>query len=279
MDCWCQQQRVQHDHYEWVLGVVPQTTTTTRVETSLKLLVDDGDGLHVLPITIKLSPVTVSQSTTAAASKAQTDPGPSKRDIFPSKEERLARKRAKAVEELAHKEARSEASTSAKDGLGTKTKTYVRKDIRVGDTVRVIGRIDEYARKKASGELEWVRTLWVEEGSGGSIGESEDCVMPDSPLSPSPSRASILPLLPVRVFSLSFPYAFPSTQLTHRLQRSSIRRRNITTSPKCCSCTRPSTPAHLRCRRASRVHKGPRRANSCPPWETRWSRTARCRAS
>lgn len=172
MGCWRGQQRVQHDRYEWVLGVSRSPRPRRLVfKTSLTILVDDGDGMHVLPITIKLSPVTVSQSTTAAASKAQTDPRPSRRDTFPSKEERLARKTAKAVEEVAHKEARGEASTSAKDGLGSKTKTYVRKDIRVGDTVRVIGRIDEYARKKASGELEWVRTLWVEEGSGGSIGE------------------------------------------------------------------------------------------------------------
>lgn len=172
MGCWRGQQRVQHDRYEWVLGVSRSPRPRRLVfKTSLTILVDDGDGMHVLPITIKLSPVTVSQSTTAAASKAQTDPGPSKRVTFPSKEERLARKTAKAVEELAHKEARGEAGTTAKDGLKTKTKTYARKDIRVGDTVRVIGRIDEYARKKASGELEWVRTLWVEEGSGGSIGE------------------------------------------------------------------------------------------------------------
>jgi multidrug efflux pump subunit AcrB len=142
-------------------------------KTSLKRLVDDGDGMHVLPITIKLSPVTATQSLKSTASNAHTDPGPSKRDTFPSKEERLARKRAKAAEEIAREEARREGSTMAmaRDGLRTKIKTYVRKDIRVGDTVRVVGRIDEYARKKASGELESVRTLWVEEGSGGSIGE------------------------------------------------------------------------------------------------------------
>jgi hypothetical protein len=50
------------------------------------------------------------------------------------------------------------------------TKTFVRKDVSVGDTVRVVGRLDEYARKKAGGEVEWVRGLYVEQGSGGSIG-------------------------------------------------------------------------------------------------------------
>ena len=42
----------------------------------------------------------------------------------------------------------------------------------MGDTVRVVGRIDEWQRRKASGQTEWVRQVIVEEGAGGSIGKS-----------------------------------------------------------------------------------------------------------
>lgn len=47
--------------------------------------------------------------------------------------------------------------------------TYVRKDVRVGDVVRIIGRVNEYPRRKPH-RMEWVREVVVDEGSGGSIG-------------------------------------------------------------------------------------------------------------
>lgn len=53
-----------------------------------------------------------------------------------------------------------------------KVKMYQRKDIAVGDVVRVVGKVDEWARKKPTG-LEWVRGVTVEESGGGSIGKSK----------------------------------------------------------------------------------------------------------
>jgi len=49
-------------------------------------------------------------------------------------------------------------------------KVYARKDVRVGDTIKVIGRVEEWMRKKAGGGLEWIRGVGVDEGQGGSIG-------------------------------------------------------------------------------------------------------------
>jgi hypothetical protein len=49
-------------------------------------------------------------------------------------------------------------------------KVYERKDVRVGDTVRIIGKVDEWWRRKAGGGGEAVRQVVVDEGSGGSIG-------------------------------------------------------------------------------------------------------------
>lgn len=51
---------------------------------------------------------------------------------------------------------------------------YVSKDIRVGDTVRVVGRINEWPRQRQGGQKEWVREVVVDEGSGGSIGKSRE---------------------------------------------------------------------------------------------------------
>lgn len=45
----------------------------------------------------------------------------------------------------------------------------MKRDIRVGDTVRVVGKVDEFMRTNVEGK-EWVRRLWVDESSGGSIG-------------------------------------------------------------------------------------------------------------
>ena len=45
---------------------------------------------------------------------------------------------------------------------------FMRPDIRVADTVRVVGRVDEWAR----GGREWVRQLYVDQAAGvGYIGE------------------------------------------------------------------------------------------------------------
>lgn len=46
-----------------------------------------------------------------------------------------------------------------------KEKEYIRKDIRVGDTIRVRGRIDEYRRGDG-----WCRVVVVEPGNGGVVG-------------------------------------------------------------------------------------------------------------
>lgn len=71
----------------------------------------------------------------------------------------------KAAEQAAARDA-EEARTAKFRPVG-----YEHLDIRVGDTVRVVGRIEEWRRGKADGSGEWVRQVVVADGSGGSIGE------------------------------------------------------------------------------------------------------------
>jgi hypothetical protein len=118
--------------------------------------VDDGDGQHVLPITIRL-PLIPSSSLT---SKARADPLQNETTVSFSSSRTFRTSKERKLNPRS-----TTASTS-----NTNTKTYARKDIRVGDTVRVVGRIEEWARRKASGGLEWVRGVGADQGQGGSIG-------------------------------------------------------------------------------------------------------------
>ncbi|WVR04919.1 hypothetical protein IAU60_001931 [Kwoniella sp. DSM 27419] len=113
----------------WVAGV-------DHKESSMVLTLDDGDGVHVLPVTVRLSLCKVTLPAGIA---------PTSVDSFPTRAERARRRQ----------ETRASRPTLP-------TKGYERSDVRVGDTVRVVGRIDEWARKG-----EWVRQLVVDGNAGG----------------------------------------------------------------------------------------------------------------
>ncbi|ORY23699.1 hypothetical protein BCR39DRAFT_345336 [Naematelia encephala] len=137
----------------WVAGV-------DNKEASMVVTLDDGDGQAVLPITVRLSQAkSVMQSSSLSPTKAPTA------THFSTAQERKKQRKAAAV-------AQSELKTAKTQALG---KVYERKDVRVGDTVRVVGKVDEWMRRKAVGSGEWVRQVVVEEGTGGSI----DVVDPD----------------------------------------------------------------------------------------------------
>jgi len=130
--------------------------------------VDDGDGKHVLPITVKLPLVTITPtvpSTTVARqaqsqSRTQTGTESQGTHFMPAKER-------KALRKLAVLESQAVLKGKSKEKEKENVKGYMRNDIRVGDTLRVRGRIDEYRRGG-----EWVRVVVVEPGSGGSVGMS-----------------------------------------------------------------------------------------------------------
>ena len=107
---------------------------------------DDGDGQHILCANIRLSLVD-----TAPFAKPAKPANAESSDYFPSAKER------KAMRKFAMEEA-------SKSKAKIATKVYERHDVRVGDVVRVKGRIDEWRRG-----TEWVRQLAVEAGSGGFI--------------------------------------------------------------------------------------------------------------
>jgi hypothetical protein len=130
--------------------------------------VDDGDGKHVLPVTVRLPLVTIDPSTIPAARQTQTQSHTQSQGthhFIPAKERKALRKLA-----VLESQAQSLAQDKGKGGKGKekeKEKGYRRNDIRVGDTLRVRGRIDEYRRGG-----EWVRVVIVEPGSGGFVGMS-----------------------------------------------------------------------------------------------------------
>ena len=132
---------------------------------------DDGDGKHVLPITVRLPLVNMTPpppTPTPRQTQIQTqDQSQGKATHFIPAKER------KALRKLAFLESQSQAQSqdlSKGKGKGKETekvKGYMRNDVRVGDTCKVRGRVDEYRRGG-----EWVRVVVVELGSGGSVGMS-----------------------------------------------------------------------------------------------------------
>ena len=132
---------------------------------------DDGDGKHVLPITVRLPLVTITPSIlpptpTPRQPQSQSQVGTQSQGthFIPAKERKALRKLA-VLESQAQSQAQAELKGKSK-GKETE-KGYRRNDIRVGDTLKVRGRIDEYRRGG-----EWVRVVVVEPGSGGSVGMS-----------------------------------------------------------------------------------------------------------
>jgi len=83
---------------------------------------------------------------------------------MPAKERKALRKLA-VLESQAQSQAVSKGKIKEKEKENVKG--YMRNDIRVGDTLRVKGRIDEYRRGG-----EWIRVVVVEPGSGGFVGMS-----------------------------------------------------------------------------------------------------------
>ncbi|EIW70273.1 hypothetical protein TREMEDRAFT_62034 [Tremella mesenterica DSM 1558] len=77
---------------------------------------------------------------------------------FPSAKERKALRRAQTLEN----------TTKMNLSQRPPVKMYEKKDIRVGDVVRVVGKVDEWQRRR-NGAGEWVRQVVVEDGGGGSI--------------------------------------------------------------------------------------------------------------
>jgi hypothetical protein len=108
--------------------------------------VDDGDGMHVLEVKIRLSVIASS-----IPAKPNITEGNQVRRFLSAAERKKAPKPA----------------FSGMDDM----KVYARKDIRVGDTVRVIGRIKEWFRGNAI-RGEFIREITVDDGQGGSIGRS-----------------------------------------------------------------------------------------------------------
>lgn len=140
---------------------------------------DDGDGAHILPVTIRLPLVDVNvnpastsiitpnsaQSRYQSQVQTQKETHTQGRTHFTSSKERRALRKAAFLESQLHPRAEPEAQKKPLV-VKKKEKEYARNDIRVGDTARVKGRIEEFRR----GNGEWVRQVVVEPGSGGCIG-------------------------------------------------------------------------------------------------------------
>lgn len=146
----------------------------SRQDSEQKLItVDDGDGKHVLPITVRLPLVTITPSILPPAptprqpqSQSQVGTQSQGTHFIPAKERKALRKLA-----VLESQAQAELKGKSKGKEKEREKGYRRNDIRVGDTLKVRGRIDEYRRGG-----EWVRVVVVEPGSGGSVGESFFCL-------------------------------------------------------------------------------------------------------
>ena len=139
------------------------------------MIVDDGDGVHILPVTIRLPLVnvnvnpaptsTITQYSAQSETQSRKETQTQGRTHFTSSKDRKALRKAAFLESQLHPRAEPEAQKKPLV-VKKKEKEYARNDIRVGDTARVKGRIEEFRR----GNGEWVRQVVVEPGSGGCIG-------------------------------------------------------------------------------------------------------------
>ncbi|KAK6902567.1 hypothetical protein I204_07492 [Kwoniella mangroviensis CBS 8886] len=135
----------------WVAGV-------DHKDTSMTITLDDGDGQHILPVLLRLSPITHTHNSSSSRSKSYTDKAVTARTTFAT---------------LSERESRAYAKRKAPEENWSNTNGYPKifhpKDIRVGDTVRITGKVDEWMRKKSDGSGEWVRQVVVDENAGGFI--------------------------------------------------------------------------------------------------------------
>lgn len=127
---------------------------------------DDGDGQYVLPVSVRLSlvtPATPDSATTSQQPRSSCgDTQDCSSNIVSSSSNFKTAKERKAIRKLATLQ-----DTKGKRPALPPVKVYERNDIRVGDVVRVRGRIDEWMRGK-----EWIRQVAVEPQAGGSICKS-----------------------------------------------------------------------------------------------------------
>jgi hypothetical protein len=164
--------------------------------------VDDGDGKHIISIHLRLQ-IHKDPTTRVARPSPARPPQPppaavpdtpmancSTRSTFLSAQQRkirrdkelaaAARLQARAAQIAAEEEASKLAQAKSRPksrpvytpGISEEYKgnRYVRRDIRVGDTIRVVARVDEWDRRRAEG-MQVVRGLWCDEASGGKLGE------------------------------------------------------------------------------------------------------------
>lgn len=167
---------------------------------------DDGDGKHIISIQLRLQVHRPSAHNTARpdtptrpshpAPLAPAPPAPAKikevRHTFLSAQQRkirqdkelaaqareAARLAAVAAEEAEVQRLRRQRSKLERPqpnytpgvSEGCRGKRYARRDVRVGDTIRVTARVEEYSRRRAEG-FQVVRQLWCDESSGGKLGK------------------------------------------------------------------------------------------------------------
>ncbi|KAK4685923.1 hypothetical protein P7C73_g4211, partial [Tremellales sp. Uapishka_1] len=123
----------------WVAGV------DDRGERLVLTEVDDGDGMHVLPVTVRLK-LLETKSKIAVKSPPKARPT----HFLSSYERELAKQRQRQQPVIP---------------ILPPEPTYERKDIRVGDTVRIVGRVEEWRRKGG----DWVREVVVDPSSGSVV--------------------------------------------------------------------------------------------------------------
>lgn len=132
----------------------------------LTMTVDDGDGSCVMPVKYYLPRIGGgSQASRVAPTPTPISVPPTQTPVTGSRKTFTT-----VAERRVKEEAAAQAVFEATQVKRAPVKVFQSKDIRVGDVVRVIGKIDEWARVKKTGR-EWIRGVTVEEGAGGRIGE------------------------------------------------------------------------------------------------------------
>ncbi|WVQ98426.1 hypothetical protein IAU59_005549 [Kwoniella sp. CBS 9459] len=169
----------------WVAGVDYK-------ESMMTLTLDDGDGLHVLPVIVRLPHVQVTpampsprkKGSTSLSSARKTDQYSSVCSTVSGRSPPHHGKRSRIYD--THSSSSLSVKTNGSSSIrGSKWqyyggggstsasasgyKTYEYKDVRVGDTLRVVGKVDEWFRRKADGSGERVRQVVVDENAGGSV--------------------------------------------------------------------------------------------------------------
>lgn len=206
--------------------------------------VDDGDGAHTLQVVVRLAKVEAPPKTKAVAPA----PEPVNTTFLTAKERKAMRKAALAAEA-----ALAAAQTAAAMA------TFHRPDVRVGDTLRVVGRVDEWARRR-HGREEWVRQVFVDEASGsGSLSEADgenrsaDAQVLSTPTSSSVTRPRSPPCTrhctrtrsPCRQPRHRWPGLRRGQRPTRRSPHLPSRRSPVYRQAMCTTTTSPQSPNHV----------------------------------